>query len=158
MRATWDEVWRFETVRFAIVAEVTDCLDDPADHFQFPDDIESVRSGSVAWFNARVRVLLRDTDEEIGADYLGCCAYDKPLDLFRHHATLTSELRRLRGRTGAKSRRDRKSIKEVLANNIKLDPPVSYCEYGPSMVWEACRAARHTLRRMQEIRMRETVE
>jgi len=160
MRQQWSEVWRFKTARFAIVAEVTDCEDDPADSFEFPQDIEAVRNGSVAWFDARVRVLLRNDDgedsEELGADYLGACAYDRPIDLFRHHATLVAELRRLRGKTDRKSRRDRKALRACLANNLQLNPPVTYCEYGPDMVRQAIREARANVARMASLGLRQT--
>lgn len=86
MRTSWDEIWRFETPRFLVIAEATDCPDDPADSFERSDDIEAVRSGNVAWFDARVRVVLKDGDIELGSDYLGACAYDDPADLFRDHA------------------------------------------------------------------------
>ncbi len=42
MRTQWDEIWRFETARFAVVAEVTPCEDDPADSFGFPEDVAMV--------------------------------------------------------------------------------------------------------------------
>lgn len=148
----WERVWEFNTARFTIVGEVTPCDTDPRDHFEFPEDIEAVESGRVSWFDARVRVLL--DGEEVGSDYLGCCAYDTPEELFRHHATLTAELRQLRGKTDRKSRLARKQLKECLTNNASLNPPVVYCEYGPSMVSEAIEDARKTLARYATVKLR----
>lgn len=190
MRKQWYEVWSFQTANLRVVAEVTPCEDDPADHFGFPEDIEAVRSGKLEWFDARVRVLMCDPDDnpdypdwsiELGADYLSGCAYARPKDLFRHHATLARQLCKLRhehmvlrghmrrtrketpGDLGlaaawaerlSETRREIAGLKRVLANNAALNPPVSYCEYGPDMVREACREARHTLRRMHAIPLR----
>jgi hypothetical protein len=154
MRTQWESVWEFNTARFRIVAEVTPCEDDPADSFDFDSDIEAVRNGDVAWFDARVRILM--DGECVGADYLGCCAYSDPLDLFRHHSTLTRQLRRLRGRTDRKSRRERKALRQCLSNNAMLDPPVIYCEYGPSMVLQAISEARATLARHGAVKLRQT--
>lgn len=152
----WEEIWQFNTARFRIVAEVTDCEDDPADSFSMQKDIDMVREGRVKWFDARVRVLLITGDhesdvEELGSDYLGRCAYDRAIDLFRHHASGVARLRRLRGRTDSNSRRERKRIEEWLANNLKLNPPHTYGEYGPDMVREAVRDARRTLAKQAEI-------
>ena len=124
---------------------MTECLDDPGDSFSDPRDAEAIRSGEVLWFDARVRVIHKDTGLELGADYLGCCAYRDPAELFRGHATLVRDLRRLRGRTDRTSQRERKALKAMLANNIQLSPPVQYCCYGPGMVAEAVRMARKTL-------------
>ena len=42
--AYWDTVWSFETPKFRVLAEVTDCADDPRDSFQFDEDIKAVFS------------------------------------------------------------------------------------------------------------------
>ena len=84
MSRHWEECWRFETANLAIVFEVTDCDDDPADSFEFDDDIAAVRDGTVEWFDARVRVLLTD-GRELGADYLACCAYNTVREFYTSH-------------------------------------------------------------------------
>lgn len=174
MRAYWEKVWSFETARFRVVAEATECLDDPADSFEFADDIEAVRSGRVAWFDARVRVLLIAEDgtdgEELGADYLGCCAYDRAEDLFRDHAKGVEKLKRLRrdladldsryrggerGKEFMKRRRETnrefKAWNRQVRNARKLKPEFVTCSYGTSMVNEAVRQARVTLAKMGEL-------
>lgn len=172
--SNWQQVWEFSTARFRIVGEVTDCDIDPRDHFEFAEDIEAIESGRVAWFDARVRVLL--DGNEVGADYLGCCAYHNPDELFRHHASYQRELRALRRqhatkldsakrhrgtalgayelRRAGKLRREIAEVAKILRNNGSLNPRVTYCEYGPGMVTEAIARARYTLARHATVRLR----
>lgn len=180
MRRNWTQVWEFNTARFRIVAEVTDSDIDPRDHFEFAEDVEAVTSGRVQWFDARVRVIL-DNEDEVGSDYLGACAYSDPEELFRHHASLTAELRDLRKRHAsalrhAKWLRDARpwqtgqvardladcaeirgkiaEVRKILRNNASLRPAVAYGEYGPDMVREAVQAARATLAKHASVRLR----
>jgi hypothetical protein len=179
MATQWNEVWEFNTARFRIVGEVTDCDTSPEDHFEFPEDIEAIESGRVAWFDARVRVIL--DGDEVGADYLGCCAYNHPAELFRHHASYARELRDLRKRHAsvlshvawlranrpwltaqmareladcAKIRSDIAEVRKILRNNESLKPRVVYCEYGPDMVRQAIHDARVTLARHASAKLR----
>lgn len=74
-----NEIWRFETARYAVTchALVEDC--DPADSFQFEDDIAFARSANgygPQWFMACVRVVNTETGIELGTDYLGGCSYN----------------------------------------------------------------------------------
>jgi hypothetical protein len=46
---------------------------DPADSFEFPEDIEAVRSGAVLWF--QVECVASKAGVDLGHDYLGGCAY-----------------------------------------------------------------------------------
>lgn len=178
----WTEIWAFKTHNLRVVAEVSDCEDDPADSFSFPEDIEMVREGRVQWFDARVRVLGPD-DEELGADYLGCCAYAHASDLFRDHSRGTERLRQLRhdhmatfahmrrlGRSVkcwpgdraaflarlAEIRREIAKLKKQLQNTAALEPNVRYCWYGPGMVYAACEDARMRLTALRAVRVRET--
>lgn len=174
----WDEVWRFETPRFAVIAEVTDCDTDPAGQFSDQRDVDMIRNGECAWFDARVRIVLRDTGETLGADYLGGCAYAKPADLFRHHASYTAELRDLRARharllrqarrwpprsrtadlaQAGQVRREIAQIKEILRNNAMLSPAVCFGEYGPDMVRSAIDDARKHIAKLADLHLRETV-
>lgn len=77
--------WRFETPRytFAYWAESEDI--DPADCFQFDDDIEAVRSGALDWFCAFVGVFDNTTGELIGNDSLGACAYESAREFCELH-------------------------------------------------------------------------
>lgn len=137
-RTQWEEVWRFETANLSVVLEVTPCTDDPAESFEFPEDIEAINSGLVDWFNARTRVLTK-AGEELGADYLGSCSYNSVREFFTSH------------RTADALNRNCSVMREVRGQNVVI------CEYFPSMVREAIRSARHTLSKLKALRVREVV-
>jgi len=77
----WETIWTFETARFCVACDVTPEDMDPADSFDREEDIDAVRSGALDWFQARVRVTLGGY--EIGADYLGGCAYTHCVDFVK---------------------------------------------------------------------------
>ena len=81
--------WSFETANFRVALEVSECLDDPADHFSMDEDVEAVRNGDVLWFDASVVVSVYDWDrrdyQEIGRDSLGCCSYYSVDDFVSGH-------------------------------------------------------------------------
>ena len=79
-----EEVWRFETARFAVVARVEPEDMDRADSFEFPEDIEAVRNGSVEWFQVMVTVETHD-GRVLGRDSLGGCAYATVREFFTSH-------------------------------------------------------------------------
>jgi len=80
----FEEIWRFETARFAVIGEAA-----PETDFDYDGEDEdgeiaaAIASGEYAWFVARVRVVLLDTGETLGTDYLGGCCYAEPSDVFR---------------------------------------------------------------------------
>lgn len=78
----WETIWTFKTDRFTTEVAVTPETDMPEDHFEFDDDIQAIRSGNCDWFIVRARVLM-DHKFEIGADYLGGCAYYHAEDFLR---------------------------------------------------------------------------
>jgi len=72
---------RMEDVEFGLDAEWED--DDPADHFQFPEDIafarQQIENGNVwGWCLAHVTAKWTTPDGEdvTGEDYCGCCSYE----------------------------------------------------------------------------------
>ena len=77
----WTNLWSFETARFCVTCDATPDYTNPADSFDFDEDIEAVRSGAVDWFVARVCVTMGG--REIGADYLGGCAYARASDFVK---------------------------------------------------------------------------
>ncbi|MFN7340099.1 MAG: hypothetical protein ACK5VI_03345 [Opitutia bacterium] len=77
----WETLWTFETARFRITCDVTPEDMDPADSFDDPETIEDIRSGALDWFQARLRVTLDGV--ELGADYLGGCAYTHCVDFVK---------------------------------------------------------------------------
>lgn len=83
-------IWEFQTARFCVRFYAEQEETDPADCFEFDEDIQSVRNGEVEWFTAIVRVYLKSdthTWREVGADYLGCCAYESVRDFLTSHRT-----------------------------------------------------------------------
>ncbi len=88
MTAHWETVWTFDTPNFRVALEVTPEDMDPADSFQFPEDIEAVRSGAVEWFCARVVVYQGEDEDnltEIASDVLGGCAYKSVREFYTSH-------------------------------------------------------------------------
>jgi len=78
----YETVWTFKTDRFTIECAVAPETIPPEDCFEFDEDINAIRNGSCEWFIVRMRVLM-DHQFEIGADYLGGCAYYHPDDFLR---------------------------------------------------------------------------
>ena len=76
--------WEFSTARYTVALFVEDEEMAPADSFEFDDDIEAVRSGAVAWFQATVVVY--GPDGTIwGRDDLGGCAYKTVREFYSSH-------------------------------------------------------------------------
>ena len=79
-----EPLWQFDTANFRVCFYAEPCQDDPADSFEFMEDIEGVRSGKYDWFNAHVVVYFgASTDgdlEKVGSDVLCCCAYERARD------------------------------------------------------------------------------
>lgn len=69
----YETIWTFKTKNFAVTLDVAPEDMDPADSFEFDEDIQAIRNGDVDWFVARVAV--RFNGSIIGDDYLGGCAY-----------------------------------------------------------------------------------
>lgn len=80
----WDELWRFETARFAVVLEVQECRDDPSDQLD-DEGVAMIERGDAVWFDARVRVLNLGDESELASDYLGCCHYSDFEDFYTAH-------------------------------------------------------------------------
>lgn len=127
-----DFVWTHETARFRVTLHVEPEDMDPADSFEFAEDIEAVRNGDVEWFYARVIVTGPD-GEELGSDSLGGCAYNSVREFFTAHWD-SDQLNRncsiMRAARGQKT---------------------SICHYFPSMVAEAISQARTTMARRADI-------
>lgn len=76
-------VWTFWTARFRVELQIEPEDMDPADSFQFEDDIEAVRSGAVEWFQAVVVVYC--DDRKVAWDALGGCAYETVREFYQAH-------------------------------------------------------------------------
>lgn len=132
-------LWTFETPRFciALFAEEEDIP--PEDSFGYQEDIDAVRNREVEYFCAHVGVFLKNEDEpweEIGRDYLGCCAYKTFKEFYTSHRD-TNPMNRncsiMRAAHGAN---------------------VSICHYFPGMVYQALDDARSTLKAYKSIPLR----
>ena len=118
----WQEIWRFETRRFIVAFEVTDCEEKPEGCFSDERDVKMVLDGSVTWFDACVAVYLKlagRTPSLIARDDLGCCSYESPEQMIELH-------------------RD-------------SDPMNRNCTYFTSMVREAIGEVRVVARNLQDI-------
>jgi hypothetical protein len=78
-----ETVWLFKTARFTVALEIQPEDMDPADSFEFPEDIEAVRNGEVEWFCAIVAVYL--DGNRIAWDSLGGCAYKTVREFYQAH-------------------------------------------------------------------------
>lgn len=127
-----DTVWQFETKRFRVALEIESEEMDPADSFQFQEDIDAVRNGAVAWFGARVAVYLDDV--RIAWDYLGGCAYETVREFYTAH------------RDPDPMNRNCEAYRAVRGENSAI------CHYFPGMVSEAISEARKWLDSHPEMR------
>jgi hypothetical protein len=131
----FETVWSFRTRNFIVTFDVAPEDTDPADHFEFPEDIEAVRNGEVEWFCARVTVRFLDADVSegsiVGADHLGGCAYASVNEFRESHFRLPTNSR------------------NTLA--VKATGTV-ICDYFPSMVREAVANARRHVRYLPRLR------
>jgi len=137
MSQHWENYWRFTTARFEVLFDVASCEDDPADSFQFQDDIDAVRNETVCWFDARVRVLC--DGEEVGSDYLGCCVYNSIEEFYTSH------------RDPDPMNRNCTIMRRARGGNDP-DAKISLCHYFPDMVSEAISAARKRICKAPKLR------
>ena len=122
----FETVWTFSTARFTVALEIMPEDMDPADSFQFDDDIEAVRSGEVEWFQARVSVYC--DGQRIAWDSLGGCAYKTIQEFYTSHRDPDPMNRNC-------------TIFRAVPGNERT----SICHYFPGMVSEAISEARKYL-------------
>lgn len=119
-----ETVWEFKTARFRVALEVSPEDMDPADSFEFQDDIDAVKSGTVEWFCATVAVYL--DGRKVGSDSLGGCAYNTVKEFYTSH-------------------RDPDPMNRNCSIMRAKRGKVSIGHYFPDMVAEAISDARRTL-------------
>jgi hypothetical protein len=124
-RHHYEAVWKHETARFRVELQVSPCDMDPADSFDFEDDIAAVRNGDVEWFDASVVVYL--DGREVGRDSLGGCAYRDAYDFYAAH------------RDPDPMNRNCSIMRAARGENVAI------CHYFPDMVRQAIAEARTTL-------------
>jgi hypothetical protein len=139
MSREWETVWTFDTPNFRVTLEVTPEDMDPADSFEFQEDIDAVRERRVEWFIAKVAVYFGDDPEhleEIGADVLGGCAYKTVREFYTSH------------RDPDPMNRNCSIMRATKGQNVVI------CHYFPDMVQQAIAEARRHMARVHSIRMR----
>lgn len=123
-----EEIWSFETANFKVAFEVSPEDMDPADSFQFDEDIAAVRNGDVDWFVAWVVVYGPD-GEELAYDCLGGCAYKSAREFHTGH------------RDPDPMNRNCSLMRAARGENVSI------CHYFPGMVSEAIAEARREIDR-----------
>ena len=86
--SNFETVWEFRTPQFRVALEIWPEDMDPADSFEFQDDIDAVRNGAVEWFHAEVSVYYVEpngSERRIGFDSLGGCAYNTVREFYTSH-------------------------------------------------------------------------
>ena len=130
-----ETIWEFNTANLRVAFEVSPCEDDPADSFQFDEDIAAVRDGRVEWFNAHVAVYDNE-GRELGRDILCGCAYKTVREFCTAHRDPDPKNRNCSTMRAARG------------------PNVSICHYFPDMIASACREARTALKNLRSIPVR----
>lgn len=126
--------WEFRTAQFRVALEIEPEDMDPADSFEFQDDIDAVHNGEVEWFCARVAVYKDGMD--LGSDYLGACAYKTVSEFYTSH-------------------RDPDPMnRNCSIMRAKHEQNVSVCHYFPDMVRQAVQAARANIGAFKAMRLR----
>lgn len=121
----WETIWTFNTDNFEVRLSVAPEESPPEDTFEFPEDIAAVHNGDVAYFCAKVSV--HKGEYEIGADYLGCCAYYSVDEFYTSH------------RDADPMNRNSSIMRAERGENVVI------CHYFPDMVRGAIAEARATL-------------
>lgn len=120
----FETVWEFRTAGFRIALEIEPEDMVPEDSFEFQDDIDAVRNGTVEWFCARVVVY--HGDMRVAWDSLGGCAYNSVREFYTSH-------------------RDPDPMNRNCSAMRAARGGVYIGHYFPDMVRQAIREARETL-------------
>lgn len=128
------EIWEFKTKNFRVVFSALPEEENPADHFEFEEDVEFATSGEpAAWFCAKVSVERyiesRGSYVEVGNDFLGACSYKSFDDFVSGHRDPNPE------------NRNCSIFRDHLGNGAYV---VGY--YFPDMVRQAIYMAKEALR------------
>lgn len=122
---TDNALWTFATDRFVVEIHAIEEDTDPADSFEFDDDIAFARSGNPStWFEAVV--VIRDIGSQyvVGCSTLGGCSYNSFQEFYQSH-------------------RDKDPMnRNCTVMRVSQGQNVSICHYFPDMIREAIRDAR----------------
>ena len=122
-----ETVWTFKTRNYTIALEILPEDLDPADSFEFPEDIKAVRNGNVEWFCACVSIY-GPNGALLGRDYLGGCAYATVEEFYTSH------------RDRDPMNRNCSVMRAAQGDNVVI------CHYFPEMVRIAIIEARNAIR------------
>lgn len=127
-----ETVWMFKTARFTIALEIEPEEMDPADSFEFQEDVDAVRDGSVEWFCAVVAVYV--DGNRVAFDSLGGCAYKSVREFYVSH------------RDRDPMNRNCSAMRAACGGNVVI------CHYFPDMVRQAVAEARNAVSSMPAMR------
>lgn len=130
-----ETVWTFDTANFRVALEISPEEMDPSDSFEFPEDIEAVRSGYLDWFCASVAVYDND-GHELGRNCLGGCAYRTVEEFYTAH------------RDPDPMHRNSSVMRAAMGQNVGIG------HYFPNMVSQAIGEARKTLGSLRSLPVR----
>lgn len=110
----------FETENFRIIVDALPEDDLDLSYDETGEVARKLESGLLVAFVARARVILKETDEELAADYLGGCVYED-LDAFQDHRECAAYTRKLVRQNGRfQIYRKARPYENCLSNSDKL--------------------------------------
>lgn len=131
-----DVIYSFKTANLSVMAYAEPEDTDPADLFDFQEDIDAINNGDVEYFQVTVEITHNHTGGELGSDYLGGCSYNSTDEFVDSH-------------------RDRNPMNRNCSVYRAKHPNSVICHYFPSMIRQACDEARDNLRKLRNLPVRE---
>lgn len=139
-RVRRDAYWTFETKHFLIAFEPEPEEMDPADSFEFPEDVEfAMRNDPAAWFCAVVTVYAKNGEDTLiylAHNALGGCSYNSFEEFVASH------------RDPDPMNRNCSAMRIARGENVVI------CDYFPGMVREAVSDTRKALAGPCSVRLR----
>ena len=119
---TGNIIREFETEHFHVIADAVE-EDSPDLSFdETGETVQGIEDGSLIVFCARVRVILKDTDQVVGRDYLGNCIY-KSLSDFEDHRSCGLQNRKTTKQQGRfQIYRKNRPFQHCFSNSDNLKP------------------------------------
>jgi len=112
----------FETPNFRIVFDAIEENDLDLSFDDTGEVREKLESGEFIAFVARCRVFLKETDEEIGADYLGGCIYRSLEEFQDHRACGIANRKRIKQEGKFQIYRKSRPYEHCLSKSDKIKP------------------------------------
>jgi hypothetical protein len=112
----------FETEHFHVIADAVEEVDLDLSWDENGSTRDGLENGSLVAFCARVRVILKDTDQVVGHDYLGNCIYKSLSDFEDHRACGLQNRKRIKQDGRFQIYRKNRPYQHCLSNSDKLKP------------------------------------